>query len=345
MLATVPVTATRDETPRREAVRFARLRARPGLAAALAYALLALALVAPGLLPGHTLSASDYLWSAAPWQAERPDGVRDLGSNYELADSVVQFQPWTQYLRERLPGAPLWNPYQGAGRPFEANAQSALFSPFTWPSLILPFWFSLAVAAALKLFVAALGTFWLGRALGMGGAGAFLAGLAFAFGLWFVTWLSWPLDAVWAWLPWLLLLADRVVRGRGFRPLGEHPQGNPAPRAGVPPVAALALVVALQFFGGHPESSFHVLAVAALFSLLPLSRAGRAAPRAIGRLALGLGAGVVLAAVALLPFADLLRHSADLASREERRPVTVAFKYVLGLALPEYWGRPTAVIS
>ena len=179
----------------------------------------------------------------------------------------------------------------------------------------------------------------------MAGAGAFLAGLAFGFGLWFVTWLSWPLDAVWAWLPWLMYLADRVVRGRGFRPLGEHPQGNPAPRAGVPPVAALALVVALQFFGGHPESSFHVLAVAALFSLLPLSRAGRGAPRAIGRLALGLGAGIVLAAVALLPFADLLRHSADLASREERQPVTVAFKYVLGLALPEYWGRPTAVIS
>jgi hypothetical protein len=328
MLAPVPVTAPRDDAPRRQTVRFARLRARPGLAAALAYALLALALVAPGLVPGHTLSASDYLWSAAPWQAERPDGVRDLGANYELADSVVQFQPWAQYLRERLPEAPLWNPYQGVGRPFEANAQSALFSPFTWPSLILPFWFSLAVAAALKLFVAALGTFWLGRALGMGAAGAFLAGLAFGFGLWFVTWLSWPLDAVWAWLPWLMWLANRVVR---------------RPSRGA--IAGLALVVALQFFGGHPESSFHVLAVAALFSLLPLSRAGRAAPRAIGRLALGLGAGIVLAAVALLPFADLLRHSADLASREERRPVTVAFKYVLGLALPEYWGRPTSVIS
>ena len=255
--------------------------------------------------------------------------MRDLGANYELADSVVQFQPWTQYLRERLPDAPLWNPYQGGGRPFLANAQSAAFSPFTWPSLVLPFWWSLAVVAALKLFAAALGTFLLGRALGMGDVAAFLAGLAFAFGLWFVTWLSWPLDSVWAWLPWLLWLADRVVR-----------------RPGPGPVAGLALVIALQFFGGHPESSFHVLAAAALFSLLPLSRAGRAAaPRAIGRLALGLAAGAALAAVAVLPFADLLRHSADLSSRDERQPVTVAFKYVLGLALPEYWGRPTSVIS
>ncbi len=328
MLAPVPVTATRDESPRRRAGLRA-LGARPALWAALAYALLSLALVAPGLAPDRTLSASDYLWSAAPWQAQRPAGVRDLGANYELADSVVQFQPWTQYLRERLPDAPLWNPYQGGGRPFLANAQSAAFSPFTWPSLVLPFWWSLAVVAALKLFAAALGTFLLGRALGMGDVAAFLAGLAFAFGLWFVTWLSWPLDSVWAWLPWLLWLADRVVR-----------------RPGPGPVAGLALVIALQFFGGHPESSFHVLAAAALFSLLPLSRAGRAAaPRAIGRLALGLAAGAALAAVAVLPFADLLRHSADLSSRDERQPVTVAFKYVLGLALPEYWGRPTSVIS
>ena len=45
---------------------------------------------------------------------------------------------------------------------------------------------------------------------------------------------------MWALLPWLLLAVDRVVRA-------PHPGS----------VALLALVVALQFFGGHPESSFH----------------------------------------------------------------------------------------
>jgi len=208
-----------------------------------------------------------------------------------------------------------------------ANAQSALFSPLTWPSLLLPFWWSLAVAAALKLLCCAFGTWLLARALGMGCAGAFLAGLCTAFGLWFVTWLSWPLASVWAFLPWLLWLVDRAVR---------RPGAGPSHRA----------VVALQFFGGHPESSFHVLAAGALFALLPLSRAGRAAaPRAIGRLAAGLGAGVALAAVAILPFVELLLNSADLGTRGDREPVKVAFKYVLGLAMPEYWGRPTQVVT
>jgi hypothetical protein len=327
----VPVTAPREEPPypRQRARALAqRLARRPAAAAALGYALLALVLVAPGLVPGQALSGSDLLWSAAPWHAERPGGVRDLGSNYELADSAVQFQPWLQYARDRLPDVPLWNPYAMGGRPFLANAQSALFSPFTWPSLILPFWWSLAVVAALKAWCCAFGTFLLGRSLGMSGPGAFVAGLAAGFGLWFVTWLSWPLASVWAWLPWLLWLADRVVR-----------------RPGIGPVAGLAVVVALQFFGGHPESSFHVLAAAALFALLPLSRVGRrAALPAVGRLAGALVAGALLAAVAILPFAELLGHSADLAAREDRHPVSVGARFVLGLALPEYWGRPTQVV-
>src|SRR3954447_14742331 len=110
--------------------RWAALRRRPTLAAALFYAVLSLALYAPALLPGMTLSASDYLYTAAPWSAERPADVKPFGSNFELVDSVVQFQPYLRFSRERLPDAPLWNPYIGTGRPFVANAQSAVFSAF-----------------------------------------------------------------------------------------------------------------------------------------------------------------------------------------------------------------------
>ncbi len=129
---------------------------RPTLAAAVIYALLALVLVGPALVPGHTLSASDYLWAGAPWQASPPPGATGetgLGSNYEMADAALVFQPFTQWARGQLPDVPLWNPHLMAGRPFVANAQSALFSPFTWPMLVLPFWWSLAVVAWLKLFV------------------------------------------------------------------------------------------------------------------------------------------------------------------------------------------------
>ncbi|MGH2967834.1 MAG: hypothetical protein ACRDK0_02040, partial [Solirubrobacteraceae bacterium] len=240
------------------------------LTAALVYALLSVALVAPALVPGHTLSASDYLWSGAPWQASKPAGVAGLGGNYEQADAVLVFQPFMEFARAAFPDVPLWNPHVMGGRPFVAISQSALVSTFTWPALVLPFWCSLAVIAALKLFCAALGTYVLARALGIGFAGGLLAGVAFGFSLSFVVWLAWPLSSVWAWLPWLFAAVWEAAR-----------------RPGALPVAGLAAVVALQFFGGHPESSFHALAAASLFALIAVSRAPagqrlRAAGRLLG---------------------------------------------------------------
>jgi hypothetical protein len=299
------------------------VRGRPTLAAALVYTLLALVLVGPGLVPGRTLSSSDYLWSAAPWQQVAPagaEGETGLGSNYEMADAVLVFQPFAEWARGRLP---LWNPHVMAGRPFVANAQSALFSPFTWPMLVLPFWWSLGVVAVLKLVCAALGAYLLGRALGMRFAGALLTGIVFGFGLFFVVWLPWPLSSVWAWLPWVLLGVHAVVR-----------------RPGMVPVTGLALAIALQFSGGHPESSFHVLAVATLFALLLLSRAERRLPAA-GRLLGALLAGSALAAAAIVPFAELLAGSADLAEREGKLPAELEARFLLGFAFPEWWGRPS----
>ena len=116
------------------------------------------------------------------------------------------------------------------------------------PVYVLGLWTSLAVMAALKLFVAAFGTYLLGRTLGMRFGGALLAGVVFAFGTFFVVWLAWPLTNIFPLIPWLLLLTELLVR-----------------RPGPLPAAGLAALVALQFFGGHPETSFHVMVAVVVF--------------------------------------------------------------------------------
>jgi hypothetical protein len=307
------------------------LRRHPAAAAALIYAVLGLVLYAPALLPGHSLSASDYLWSAAPWSSERPADVPFLGSNFELVDAATQSQPWLQYTRERLPGVPLWNPYISMGRPHFSNGQSAVLSPFSLPTYVLPFWWSLGVMCLMKVFTAAFGTYLLGRSLGMRFPGALLAGLVFAFSLYFLVWVSWPLPNVWALLPWLILLTDRVLR-------------NPT----VLPVAGLAVVVAVQFFGGHPESNFHLLAVTVAFfafRALVLRREGQVDGLARPTLAFaaGLAGGTALAAVVLLPFLELLFRSGDVDVREGFWQISLPRRYLLGFALYEYWGRATHV--
>ena len=78
----VPAQRARQDLDRAAAAAVARmavlggLRRRPLLAAALLYALLSIAFVAPALVPGKTLSASDYLWSVTPWAESTAGGRR-----------------------------------------------------------------------------------------------------------------------------------------------------------------------------------------------------------------------------------------------------------------------------
>jgi hypothetical protein len=306
------------------------LRRRPTLAAAVFFVLLSLLMFAPGLVPGRVMSASDLLWSATPWQPESPPGVKPLGSNHDQADSVQVFAPFLEATRERLPDVPLWNPSLMGGRPYLADMQSAVFSPFNVPGYLMSPERAAALSAALKLFVAAFGMFLLARALGMRFGGALAAGVVFGLSLWMVTWVTWPTVSVWAWLPWMCMFADLLLR-----------------RPGPLPFAGVAVVVALQFFGGHPESCFHVLIAATAFwiiRLVSLRPAGAGAvARGVAVFGLALAAGTALAAAALIPFFELLAHSADVEARSYLGSSHQAPRYLLGLFLDDYWGRPTRV--
>jgi Bacterial membrane protein YfhO len=325
-----------------------RARAHPVLVAFGLYVLLGVIFFSPGLLPGHTTSASDYLWSAAPWNTSIPSGVFRysthpliVGANHQLVDPTTVFEPYLQYTRSQLPHIPLWNPYIMGGTPYLGDMQSAIFSPFSLPAYVLPFWWSLSVIAVMKVVVAAFGGFLLARALGMRFAGAFLCGTVFGFGLFLVAWLPWPLVNVFPFIPWLLLATERLIR-------------RPGPLA----ASALAVVVALQFFGGHPESSVHALfAMGAFFVLRMLQSPGGGAAAMTaaarqGRSRLGalyavarrpivvfvaaIVLGTAVAAIAIVPFVELLRNSSDLTSRP-RGAVHVQPRYFLASLLPSYY--------
>jgi Bacterial membrane protein YfhO len=292
--------------------------------AALVYLLVALVFVGPALLPGRTLSNSDSLWFEPPWVGVKPAEL-ERPSNPELGDAPRHLQLFQRQVADDFPDVPLWNPAIVAGRPFHANAQSAAFGPFTWPLYVLPFWTALGWIAVLKLWVAAFGAYLLGRSLGMRFAAALMTGLVFAFSLKMVTWLSYPHAGVWALIPWLLAATDAVVR-----------------RPGVIAGAGLAAAAGLQFLCGHPESSFHALLAAVAFLALRLWRAESGLREPLLAFAGGVAGGAALAAVTLVPFAELLWLSADLRERvgesvDDHLPIQDA----LGFFLADWWGRPT----
>jgi hypothetical protein len=259
-------------------------------------------------------------------------GDLERPSNPELGDAPRHLQLFLRRTADEFPEGSLWNPSVVGGRPFHANAQSAIFGPYSLPAYVLPFWTALGWIGVLKLWVAAFGTFLLARALGMRFGGALLAGLVFAFNLKLVTWLSYPAMSVWTLIPWLLFLTERLVR-------------RPDLLSG----AGLAAVVGFQFLCGHPESSFQALVATLAFFALRLwqaRRAGAAEARPLARplaaFTAGVGGGVALAAITLVPFGELLWLSADLTDRAQRSvDVHLPAKDALGIFLPDYWGRPT----
>ena len=112
-------------------------------------------------------------------------------------------------------------------------------------------------------------------------------------------------------------------------------------RPGPLPFAGLAGAVGLSLLGGHPASSYQVLAVLVCSGsgfLASRSLRDRLVPR-LGTFALALLVGTALAAVALIPFAELLAHSSDATARAEASDLLhQPSRYLLGIFLPDYWG-------
>jgi hypothetical protein len=201
---------------------------------------------------------------------------------------------------------PLWDPYVRNGMPFLANPQTGVFYP---PSLLLVvFGLDPGLTLFLLLHVAASGAgfYLLLRAAGFGSPAASVGGVAFAMSGYVASLVNVlnNLQTV-AWVPWLLAFALLAAR-RGAR------------RSWF----GLVLVTALAMLGGELQLAALGLGVAFLLVLVAGPDRSREGPRqswAPARwatrlhptipLMLAATAALALAAVQLLPTAELLRES------------------------------------
>jgi hypothetical protein len=293
------------------------------------YALVVIALLWPALSGQAVFSAAANLYDWVPWAALRPAAANHY-QNPLLGDHTRSFYPWLLWARLHIRAGdlPQWNPLVLSGTPFYANAQVQLLSPFSLPLWVLPFKYGLGVSAALKLWVAALGAYLLGRQLGLRFGAALVSGLAFGFSPFMIVWLSHTVAPVVAMLPWGVLFAERIAaRGRGADALG---------------LAAVSVVLAV---GGHPESQAHVTGAVALYTVVRLlvtrSLEWRTRALRLGLLAAGITLGVVVAAAFLVPVAMSLPGGAGVVSRSAEAPKTLSD--LRTLVFPDWWGRPSGV--
>jgi hypothetical protein len=162
---------------------------RARLTACLAFGALALALFAPALFGGRLFFPA-HTERLLPWRTQvAPTRLADdrRSENLSLTDKLWLFDPDTALVeREWERGVlPTWNPSIVCGAPLLGQAlYGTLYPPNLLLWRLLPLERSYAVGAALHVFLAALGTWFLARRLGADARGALLAGLLFAAHWW-----------------------------------------------------------------------------------------------------------------------------------------------------------------
>lgn len=283
-------------------------------------ALLPLFYTGLGFLPGRVFAPLDIPRDAGAWK-----GVRDIRvrvSNSLLSDVAVQFDVWDGEVRRLVRNGELpWvNVFAGDGAPLFANPQVGLFSPFTWPRIILGVhgW---ALSAFLKLLVGLLGMWWLARVLGASpGEAAVSAGVFVGSGA-FITLLLFPHTNVLTWIPGLaaasIVLYERRTRRSAL---------------------LVVLLAALATGGGHPETLFAgVLGIGVflLWHAVAERRTARLWPVAIAAVL-----GFALLAVQTLPFLGVLRESYARYARPLMSTGGFSWPSVPALVLPGYLGSP-----
>jgi len=284
------------------------------------------------IVPGDIPASNPFLFTRSGTPPPPPQ-------NTLLSDEIEQFYVWHCVAAKTLQSEghiPLWNPYIFTGQPLVANSQSSLFYP---PNLLLRFLSAGKVATIRVIFnllFAGFFTFLFCRELRISDKGALLSAISFAFSGPLIVWVGFPLANVLVCLPFLMWAGEKLLRQRNlFR------------------TAVLGAGMGLSLLGGHPETTFQILAV---FSLYFLARAVfldtglREKAALLGAFLLAVTLGGIISGIQLLPFLDFMVNSATFTRGGRASDVGGSFFYsqdwlenittAVTLICPNFFGNP-----
>ena len=206
----------------------------------------------------------------------------------------------------------------------------------------MPFERTFVWSAILRLWTAGILTFLLARRLGLSPLPGLIAALAFMLSGFLVVGIGHPHTGVAIWLPGIALAAELALAAR-------------ARAAVLRAIAVLALLVGVQFSGGHVETSVDIFIATGLYLLIRWHQLGWSRARGLGTklrplFVFGTGwvLGAGLGAMQLLPFLEWLRLSEEAGNRAASTSFVLfdpgAFKNLLMLPLfvfPNLYNNPT----
>jgi hypothetical protein len=272
----------------------------------------------------------------------RVEGRSTTPQNALLSDVYVDFGPFLHHDADvdHAGWLPAWNPYNGNGQPYLADAQTMVLSPFTVLVRGFGFRVGLLVAALLRLWLLGFFTYLFLARHRVHDLAAIVGGALFAYAGYHLVWLGYQTHvSVSAFLPVALWLTKVAL---------DHPESiaHDAVRRRIA-LLALAVAFAAMAFAGHPETLvFDSLLVAGYVVVaLAVGRRERAttAARWIARIGAVILLGVGLSAIQLVPFLDYVGNGARPAAIRADADASVAgfsLDTVPMMAFPDLFGGP-----
>ena len=255
---------------------------------------------------GRVLFTGQVLLPGAMLRGFAPFGG-DPGAPWTILqwDSLAQYFPWRHFAAQSLQNGeiPLWNPFQFAGTPFLANAQSAVFYPLNLPFWVFDTAYAFGLSAFLHSVLASFSTYFLARKWNLSRAASVLAATVYAFCGYLSAWALLPtLFATASWLPLCLLLFEKASDDEkpGFSSF------------------ALLLSLSCALLAGHAQIFFYIVLALAVRQPF-LRRKWRGLAVLLGALA----GSAALAAIQILPTLELAR----LGHRAGGRPTPGDWKF------------------
>ncbi len=260
-----------------------------------------------------------------------------LGRVWYWGVPLLQFYPWQHMAAEyyRAGQLPLWNPLVGSGAPLAANLQSGAFYPLNFLYLLLPTEYAMGYTAVLHVILAGLFMYAYLRTMKLSPLSASIGALAFEMNGFLIARAGFL--SVTATVPWLaawLWRAEKLQEGASNR------------QSVVSHVLWLALVIGLGILAGHAQTAVYGLVLVFLYFVWRTfsNRASLhlSVPRVFVLFAIAILLGLGLAAIQLLPAAELTRESQRAGGLDYTMIMTHSFwpLRLLTLLSPDFFGNP-----
>ncbi len=204
---------------------------------------------------------------------------------------------------------PLWNPYIFAGMPLMASIYPGALYPPNWLFALAPAGVAMNAVVITTYHISLIGAYLYARSLQINRTGSLVAGLVFSFGGYMVMSMGQTSNiASAAWAPWILLAIEKSHQRVSWRW-----------------VAVGACFIALQFFAGVPQMSWHTALVGGAYFLFRALSRTQERWRFVAAVLAMVVCGALLSAVQFLPLRELQLQS----GRAE-----ISYEYFAGFSFP-----------